>query len=192
MSRIGKRPVVLPAGVKVEAVNGVLTVTGKLGRLARPIPGKLAVEVKDGAATVVLLDKDAGNLYGMYRTILANMVQGVTEGFLRILEIVGVGYKAESKGGGASPGAGVLPPGRFPPAGGRYRASRIEHRHQAERVRQGSARGNGRPGPDAPETGRLQEQGNPLSRRTADQEGREGGGQIVDSAQFLTTGIRTS
>jgi len=80
MSRIGKRPVVLPAGVKVEAVNGVLTVTGKLGKLARPIPGKLAVEVKDGAATVVLLDKDAENLYGMYRTILANMVQGVTDG----------------------------------------------------------------------------------------------------------------
>jgi large subunit ribosomal protein L6 len=99
MSRIGKKPVVLPAGVTVEAVNGVLTVTGKKGKLARPIPGKVAVEVKDGIATVVLLDKDAGNLYGMYRTILANMVEGVTDGFLRILEIVGVGYKAESKGG---------------------------------------------------------------------------------------------
>ena len=99
MSRIGKRPVVLPAGVKVEAADGVLTVTGKLGKLARPIPGKLAVEVKDGAATVVLLDKGAGNLYGMYRTILANMVQGVTNGFQRVLDIVGVGYKAESKGG---------------------------------------------------------------------------------------------
>jgi len=98
MSRIGKRPVVLPAGVKVEAVNGVLTVTGKLGQLARPIPGQLAVEVKDGAATVVLLDKDAENLYGMYRTILANMVQGVADGFQRVLEIVGVGYKAEPKG----------------------------------------------------------------------------------------------
>ncbi len=99
MSRIGKRPVVLPAGVKVEAGNGVLTVTGKNGQLVRPIPEEVAVEVKDGAATVVLLDKDAGNLYGMYRTILANMVQGVTDGFLRILEIVGVGYKAESRGG---------------------------------------------------------------------------------------------
>jgi large subunit ribosomal protein L6 len=99
MSRIGKKPVVLPAGVKVEAANGVLTVTGKKGQLSRPIPGKVAVEVKDGTATVVLLDKDAGNLYGMYRTILANMVLGVTDGFLRILEIVGVGYKAESKGG---------------------------------------------------------------------------------------------
>jgi large subunit ribosomal protein L6 len=118
MSRIGKRPVVLPAGVKVEAVNGVLTVTGKLGKLARPIPGKLAVEVKDGTATVVLLDKDAGNLYGMYRTILANMVQGVTDGFLRILEIVGVGYKAESKGGALHLALGYSHPVVFPlPAG---------------------------------------------------------------------------
>jgi large subunit ribosomal protein L6 len=114
MSRIGKRPVVLPAGVKVEAVDGVLTVTGKLGQLSRPIPGKLAVEVKDGTATVVLLDKDAENLYGMYRTILANMVQGVTDGFLRILEIVGVGYKAESKGRALHLALGYSHPVVFP------------------------------------------------------------------------------
>ena len=114
MSRIGKRPVVLPAGVKVEAVDGVLTVTGKLGKLARPIPGKLAVEVKDGTATVVLLDKDAGNLYGMYRTILANMVQGVTSGFQRVLDIVGVGYKAESKGGALHLALGYSHPVVFP------------------------------------------------------------------------------
>ena len=114
MSRIGKRPVVLPAGVKVEAVNGVLTVTGKLGQLSRPIPGELAVEVKDGTATVVLLDKDAENLFGMYRTILANMVQGVTDGFQRILEIVGVGYKAESKGGALHLALGYSHPVVFP------------------------------------------------------------------------------
>ena len=114
MSRIGKRPVVIPAGVKVEAVDGVLTVTGKLGQLARPIPGSLSVDVKGGTATVVLLDKTAGNLYGMYRTILANMVQGVTEGFQRILEIVGVGYKAESKGGALHLALGYSHPVVFP------------------------------------------------------------------------------
>jgi large subunit ribosomal protein L6 len=114
MSRIGKKPVVLPAGVKVEAANGVLTVTGKKGQLARPIPGKVAVEVKDGTATVVLLDKDAGNLYGMYRTILANMVEGVTDGFLRTLEIVGVGYKAECRGGALHLALGYSHPVVFP------------------------------------------------------------------------------
>ncbi|MGB7631982.1 MAG: 50S ribosomal protein L6, partial [Candidatus Deferrimicrobium sp.] len=114
MSRIGKKPVVLPAGVKVEAANGVLTVTGKKGHLSRPIPGKVAVEVKAGTATVVLLDKEAGNLYGMYRTILANMVEGVTDGFLRTLEIVGVGYKAESKGGALHLALGYSHPVVFP------------------------------------------------------------------------------
>ena len=118
MSRIGKKPVVLPAGVKVETANGVLTVTGKKGQLSRPIPGKVAVEVKEGTASVVLLDKNAGNLYGMYRTILANMVQGVTDGFLRTLEIVGVGYKAESKGGALHLALGYSHPVVFPlPAG---------------------------------------------------------------------------
>ena len=114
MSRIGKKPVVLPAGVKVETTNGVLTVTGKKGQLSRPIPVEVAVEVKGGSATVVLLDKDAGNLFGMYRTILANMVEGVTDGFQRILEIVGVGYKAESKGGALHLALGYSHPVVFP------------------------------------------------------------------------------
>ena len=114
MSRIGKKPVVLPAGVKVEAANGVLTVTGKKGQLVRPIPGKVAIEVKEGTATVLLLDKGAENLYGMYRTLLSNMVQGVTEGYLRTLEIVGVGYKAESKGGALHLALGYSHPVVFP------------------------------------------------------------------------------
>ncbi len=175
----------------MEAANGVLTVTGKMGKLSRPIPGKLAVEVKDGTATVVLLDKDAGNLYGMYRTILANMVQGVTDGFLRILEIVGVGYKAESKGGALHLALGYSHPVVFPlPAGV---TAQVESNTviKLSGFDKEAARGNGRPGPDAPEAGRLQEQGNPLPRRTADQEGREGGRQVVDNAQFLTMGIRT-
>ncbi len=114
MSRIGKRPVNIPAGVKVEAANGVLTVTGKKGKLSRPIPAKVAVEVKDGSATVVLRDKDAGNLYGMYRTILSNMVQGVTDGFLKVLDIVGVGYKAEAKGTALHLALGYSHPVVFP------------------------------------------------------------------------------
>jgi large subunit ribosomal protein L6 len=114
MSRIGKRPVVLPAGVKVEESNGVLTVTGKLGQLVRTIPPKVTVEMKDGAAIVVLLDPDAENLFGLYRTILANMVQGVNEGYQRILDIVGVGYKAESKAGALHLALGYSHPVVFP------------------------------------------------------------------------------
>ena len=97
MSRIGKKPVVIPAGVKVEVGDGKLTVTGKKGKISRPIPGKVSVEVKEGTATVAVTGEGAGNLFGMYRTLLSNMVQGVTEGFTKTLEIVGVGYKAEKK-----------------------------------------------------------------------------------------------
>jgi len=139
MSRIGKKPVVLPAGVKVEAANGMLTVTGKKGRLARPIPGKVAIEVKEGTATVVLLDKDAGNLFGMYRTILANMVEGVTDGFLRTSRSSAWATRPSPREARFT-SRWILPPGRFPPAGGGDRAGRIEHRDQAERVRQGTAR----------------------------------------------------
>lgn len=99
MSRIGKKAVVVPAGVKVEVEDGLLKVSGKRGTLSRPIPGKVAVEVSEKTATVKLLDQGAGNLYGMYRTLLSNMVSGVGEGFTRVLEIVGVGYKAEVKAG---------------------------------------------------------------------------------------------
>ncbi len=114
MSRIGKKPVVLPAGVKVEVGNGLVTVSGKKGKLTRHVPTKVAVELKEGSATVTLLDEGARNLYGMYRTILANMVLGVTDGFSRTLEIVGVGYKAESKGGALHLALGYSHPVVFP------------------------------------------------------------------------------
>jgi large subunit ribosomal protein L6 len=114
MSRIGKRPVTIPAGVKVEVGDGAVTVTGKKGALARPIPAQVAVEVKDGSATVSLVDASATNLYGMYRTLLSNMVQGVTVGFTRTLEIVGVGYKAEVKPGGLQLALGYSHPVIFP------------------------------------------------------------------------------
>ena len=99
MSRIGKVPVAIPAGVTVEIKDGILTVTGQKGALSRPIPDKVTVEVRDGHAVVALQpgEESARNLYGLYRTLVANMVKGVAEGFTKTLEIVGVGYKAEVK-----------------------------------------------------------------------------------------------
>ena len=97
MSRIGKKPVAIPAGVKVEVGNGELTVTGKKGTIRRLIPGRVSVEVQGGTATVAVSDDGARNLFGMYRTLLSNMVQGVTAGYAKTLEIVGIGYKAEKK-----------------------------------------------------------------------------------------------
>jgi len=114
MSRIGKKPVAIPSGVKVEVGDGALKVTGKRGTLSRAIPDKVSVEVSGAAATVTMRDDGSRNLYGMYRTLLANMVAGVGEGFSRTLEIVGVGYKAEVKPGVLQLTLGYSHPVLFP------------------------------------------------------------------------------
>jgi len=116
MSRIGKVPVAIPAGVKVEIQGGTISVTGKKGTLSRPIPDKVTVEVRDGHAVVALRPggEDARNLYGLYRTLVANMVRGVEEGFTKTLEIVGVGYKAEVKKDSLQMALGYSHPVIFP------------------------------------------------------------------------------
>ncbi|HJX14712.1 MAG TPA: 50S ribosomal protein L6 [Candidatus Deferrimicrobiaceae bacterium] len=116
MSRIGKVPVAIPAGVTVEIKDGILTVTGQKGALSRPIPDKVTVEVKDGHAVVALQpgEESARNLYGLYRTLVANMVKGVAEGFTKTLEIVGVGYKAEVKQDAIQMALGYSHPVIFP------------------------------------------------------------------------------
>ncbi|HBX42519.1 MAG TPA: 50S ribosomal protein L6 [Deltaproteobacteria bacterium] len=116
MSRIGKVPVAIPAGVAVEIKDGILSVTGKRGTLSRPIPDPVNVEVKEGLAIVSLRPggESARNLYGLYRTLVANMVKGVAEGFTKTLEIVGVGYKAEMKQNALQMALGYSHPVIFP------------------------------------------------------------------------------
>ena len=98
MSRIGKVPVAIPKGVTVTVADGQVAVSGSKGKLSRTIPGHVLVDVQEGQAVVSVDSAAHRNLHGMYRTLLGNMVKGVTEGFTRFLEIVGVGYKAEMKG----------------------------------------------------------------------------------------------
>lgn len=116
MSRIGKVPVALPAGVTVEVAEGMLRVAGKKGNLSRPIPAGVTVDVRDGKAFVGLADGGSGSrsLHGLYRTLVANMVTGVSEGFTKTLEIVGVGYKAEVKPGKLQLALGYSHPVVFP------------------------------------------------------------------------------
>lgn len=100
MSRIGKKPVVIPSGVTVTAANGVVTVKGKNGELKQAIHPNLQVEVK-GNEVLVTRKSDIGfdrSLHGMLRALIANMVKGVAEGYQKKLELVGVGYRAELKG----------------------------------------------------------------------------------------------
>lgn len=100
MSRLGKIPVAIPAGVDVALADGVLTVKGPKGTLSRAMKSDVIVTVADGSVTTEPKkgsDK-APALWGTYAAHIRNMVHGVTEGFEKKLEIAGVGYRAEMKG----------------------------------------------------------------------------------------------
>ena len=100
MSRIGKMPIALPAGVVVEFVNGVVTVKGPKGTLSRDVVGTIGIETEGTNLVVKALDNaaDTNAKHGLYRALLQGMVTGVTEGFVRALEIKGVGWKAAVQG----------------------------------------------------------------------------------------------
>ncbi len=100
MSRIGKRPIDIPDGVTVDVGAGAVTVKGPKGELSQVISPDMKVERENGSVTVER-PTDRGehrSLHGLTRTLIANMVQGVTEGFERRLEIQGVGYRAKLQG----------------------------------------------------------------------------------------------
>ena len=100
MSRIGKMPIALPAGVVVEFANGTVTVKGPKGTLSRPVVGNIGIETEGTTLLVKALDDaaDTNAKHGLYRALLQGMVTGVTEGFVRALEIKGVGWKAAVQG----------------------------------------------------------------------------------------------
>lgn len=101
MSRIGKSPIKLASGVTVTvSPTNEVTVKGPKGELKRSIDRDMKIEVKDGVLTVIRPTEQIRHkaLHGLYRALLANMVQGVTEGFKKQLELVGVGYKAANNG----------------------------------------------------------------------------------------------
>ena len=103
MSRIGKLPVEVPSGVEVQVDGDTVTVTGPKGTLSHTLVGGITVSKGDDGTVSVARpndEREAKALHGLSRTLVANMVQGVTQGFERKLEIVGVGYRAEPKGKG--------------------------------------------------------------------------------------------
>ncbi len=100
MSRIGKMPVTVPSGVDIDIVGSNVTVKGSRGRLSREFTERVNFEVEDGVVTVARQDdtRESRALHGLSRALLANMVEGVSEGFTKVLEIQGVGYRASLKG----------------------------------------------------------------------------------------------
>jgi large subunit ribosomal protein L6 len=100
MSRIGKRPIPIPSGVTVSIGEEAVEVKGPKGQLRQPLPPGVTLEISNGEVKAALA-RDDGELrkfHGLARTLVANAVQGVAEGFKRELDIVGVGYRAEVKG----------------------------------------------------------------------------------------------
>ena len=100
MSRIGKRPVAIPSGVTADIANGVLTVKGPKGSLSLTLASEVTYEVGEAGISVQPANdsKRARSFWGMQRTLVDNLVTGVTQGYTKVLEITGVGYRANAQG----------------------------------------------------------------------------------------------
>ncbi|MDC7243232.1 MAG: 50S ribosomal protein L6 [Pleomorphochaeta sp.] len=100
MSRIGKMPVALPAGVKVNVNDGILSVEGPKGKLTQKVREEVTFDVQKEQVVVTRKDesKASRSYHGLYRQLLNNMIEGVTKGFSKTLIVNGVGYRAEVKG----------------------------------------------------------------------------------------------
>jgi large subunit ribosomal protein L6 len=100
MSRIGKNPIALPSGVEIRITPGHVLVKGPQGTLERDLPGEITVRQEDSSLLVERPNDERENraLHGLTRSLVANMVTGVTAGYTKELEIVGVGYRATARG----------------------------------------------------------------------------------------------
>ena len=115
MSRVGKKPIPVPEGIKVEINNHKIKVKGPKGELEREMPLAVKVVIKDRQILVQRLNenKRSKSLHGTFRSLIFNMVKGVSEGFEKVLEIVGMGYKAKLENGVLTLRVGYSHPVRY-------------------------------------------------------------------------------
>lgn len=116
MSRIGKKPIVIPSGVKVHIEGALIRAEGPKGKLSQPVPAGLKAALDDGKVTIARQgdDRKIRALHGLARALVANMVNGVKDGFEKKLEIVGIGYRAQSQGRNLQLALGYSHPVIFP------------------------------------------------------------------------------
>jgi len=114
MSRIGRKTISVPQGVKIALQGNAVDVQGPKGKLTIPVPHGIKFEQKDGVLTATRQTEDHRALHGLARALVANAVHGVTQGFKKDLDIVGVGYRAEVKGKSVSFALGKSHPIDFP------------------------------------------------------------------------------
>jgi large subunit ribosomal protein L6 len=120
MSRIGKLPITVPGGVEVSLAGSHITVTGSRGTLERSLPPSMIVELNDGVISVRRPTETTTHrsLHGLTRTLVANMVEGVSQGFTRQLDLVGVGFRAAKNGNDLVLSLGYSHPIRYTPPDG--------------------------------------------------------------------------
>jgi large subunit ribosomal protein L6 len=114
MSRIGRKPIPVPQGVKIALQGNAVDVQGPKGKLTVAVPHGIKFEQKDGVLTATRLSEEQRALHGLARALVANAVHGVTTGFKKDLDIVGVGYRAEVKGKSVAFALGKSHPIDFP------------------------------------------------------------------------------
>lgn len=98
MSRVGKKPIAIPSGVKVNIQGNNVLVEGPKGKLSTAVPAGIKIEQKDGHIVAVRENDSQAALHGLTRALVANNVEGMTKGWSKDVEIVGIGYRAEMKG----------------------------------------------------------------------------------------------
>ena len=120
MSRVGRQPIPIPSGVTVSVSPGLVTVTGPKGTLHQQVDTHLSVEVTDGVVHVSPLSEGRKYraLHGLTRTLVSNMVAGVSQGFQKSVELVGVGYRVQQSGKGATFQIGYAKPAEVEPPTG--------------------------------------------------------------------------
>jgi hypothetical protein len=170
MSRIGKAPITVPGGVDVSIAGGAVTVKGPKGTLSRTVPGAITVRNDAGVLFVERPNDERENraLHGLTRTLVSNMVVGVTDGFSKELEIIGVGYRAEAQ----SPTTLRLALGYSHPVFIQAPEGDADPSHRP-RHRQRSRRSGGSKHPCRAQARALQGQGCPVSRREGPAQGRQ-------------------
>jgi large subunit ribosomal protein L6 len=114
MSRIGKQPISIPSGVKAQLKNDAVDLQGPKGKMSVAVPAGIRFEMKDNTLHALRESDEHAALHGLARALVANAVRGVSQGFQRDLEIVGVGYRAEVKGKNVVFNLGYSHPVEFP------------------------------------------------------------------------------
>ncbi len=177
MSRIGRLPVTVPSGVDVAIDGSAVTVKGPKGSLSHVVAQPISVaKAEDGTIAVSRPDDErvSRSLHGLTRTLINNMVVGVTDGYEKKLEIVGTGYRVVARGSDLEFALGFSHPIVVEPAGGHLVRGRVAHAVQRAGHRQAAGRRGRREHPQAAQARPVQGQGRPVRRRAGPPQGRKG------------------